>query len=265
MPARSITQYTALTAPASNDVLPIVDVSEPVASDRTKKITIPDLTSQLSAATTSTAGIVQLSSATNSTSTALAATPSAVKAANDLAAAALPLSGGTMTGVITYASAQPRLVRETAKATTSGTSIDFTGLPTWVKRIQVAYSAVSTNGSSRMLIQLGGGSFETSSYESAISTIGTGVASTTSTAGFIADGPALGAPGQTISGVMTLINISGNLWVASVAGSGGTVGAGTFVGGGTKTLGGTLDRVRLTTANGTDTFDAGSINIIYEG
>jgi hypothetical protein len=35
-------------------------------------------------------------------------------------------------------------------------------------------------------------------------------------------------------------------------------------GGGTVTLGGTLDRVRITTVNGTDTFDAGTINILYE-
>lgn len=32
-----------------------------------------------------------------------------------------------------------------------------------------------------------------------------------------------------------------------------------------KTLSATLDRVRLTTVNGTDTFDAGLVNIIYEG
>jgi hypothetical protein len=263
--ARKTTDLTALTTPTANTLVPAVDLGEALPSNQNKKLQLSDLTKGLSAATTDAAGVVQLSTSTSSTSTSLAATPSAVKSAYDLAAAALPKSGGTMTGVITYASAQPRLVRETAKATTSGTSIDFTGLPTWVKRIQVAYSAVSTNGTSRMLIQVGAGSVETTSYESAISTIGTGVASTTSTAGFIADGPALGAPGQTISGVMTLINISGNLWVASVAGSGGTVGAGTFVGGGTKTLSGTLARLRLTTANGTDTFDAGSVNIIYEG
>lgn len=93
MPSKKITDYTALTAPANNDVLPIVDVSEAVASDRTKKITIPNLTSQLSAASTSAAGIVQLSSATNSTSATLAATASAVKSAYDLANAAIPSSG----------------------------------------------------------------------------------------------------------------------------------------------------------------------------
>jgi hypothetical protein len=37
------------------------------------------------------------------------------------------------------------------------------------------------------------------------------------------------------------------------------------MGGFQVSLSGTLDRIRLTTVNGSDTFDAGSINIIYEG
>jgi hypothetical protein len=100
MPSRKITEYAALTTPASDDVLPIIDVSEAAASDQNKKITIPSLTSQLSAATTSAAGIVQLSSATNSTSTTLAATASAVKAAYDLAAKAWVNFNGTGTVAI---------------------------------------------------------------------------------------------------------------------------------------------------------------------
>jgi len=38
----------------------------------------------------------------------------------------------------------------------------------------------------------------------------------------------------------------------------------TGYGAGTKTISGVLDRIRLTTVNGTDTFDAGSVNILYE-
>jgi hypothetical protein len=37
-----------------------------------------------------------------------------------------------------------------------------------------------------------------------------------------------------------------------------------FSSSGTKSLSATLDRIRITTVNGTDTFDAGSINILYE-
>lgn len=93
MASRKITELTALTTPASNDVLPIIDVSETSAADQNKKITIPNLTSQLSAASTSAAGIVQLNDTISSTSTTQAATANAVKTAYDLANAAIPSSG----------------------------------------------------------------------------------------------------------------------------------------------------------------------------
>jgi hypothetical protein len=57
----------------------------------------------IDAATTAVAGAVQLSDSTSTTSSILAATPTAVKAAYDLANAALPKAGGTMTGAITAA------------------------------------------------------------------------------------------------------------------------------------------------------------------
>jgi hypothetical protein len=97
-----ITDLSELTAPESSDVLAVVDVS----TDTTKKITGANLTKALSAGTTTAAGIVQLENSTSSTSTSKAATPSSVKSANDLAAAALPKSGGTMTGDITFAGTQ---------------------------------------------------------------------------------------------------------------------------------------------------------------
>jgi hypothetical protein len=58
--------------------------------------TTPALT--IRAATTSVDGIVQLSDSTGTTSSVLAATPTAVKSAYDLAALALPKAGGTVTG-----------------------------------------------------------------------------------------------------------------------------------------------------------------------
>jgi hypothetical protein len=57
--------------------------------------------SKLQAATTSNAGAVQLTDSTSSTSTTTAATPNAVKAAYDLANAALPKTGGSLTGDVT--------------------------------------------------------------------------------------------------------------------------------------------------------------------
>lgn len=228
-------------------MLAIIDVSEPAASDKNKKITIPSLTSQLSAATTSTAGIVQLNDNINSTSTTQAATPNAVKTTYDLA------------------NGRSRLTLGTAQNSTSGTSIDFTGTPSWAKRVTVIFSGVSTNGSSIPMVRLGAGSIETTGYDSVASSIGTGVATNISTAGFLLNGGGAGGSAAVKSGLMTICNVSGNTWAVSFTGSSGQAGQASCVAGGTKTLAGALDRVRITTVNGTDTFDAGSINILYEG
>jgi hypothetical protein len=62
---------------------------------------------------------------------------------------------------------------------------------------------------------------------------------------------------------MTIVNISGNVWVYSSA-IGSPALLLSAVGGGNITLSGALTAIRLTTSGGTDTFDAGSINILYE-
>jgi hypothetical protein len=147
----------------------------------------------------------------------------------------------------------------TAVASTSGTSIDFTGIPSWAKRITVMYNNVSTTGTG-ILIQLGSGSVTTSGYSSgATFQNNTGVSFTTSTSGFYL---AADTASATLYGSMLFSNITGNTWV----------GNGTFYLGSTKSttsaggiaLSGVLDRIRNTSNNGTDTFDLGSINIMYE-
>lgn len=150
----------------------------------------------------------------------------------------------------------------TAVASTSGTSIDFTSIPSWVKRITVMFNGVSTNGTSSPLIQIGAGSVTTSGYLSSSSTLTNAVTSQQSTAGFVITGAGV-ISSTTLSGQITLTLITGNTWVYGSS-IGITNSAGTIVSGGNLTLGGTLDRVRITTVNGTDTFDAGSINILYE-
>lgn len=140
----------------------------------------------------------------------------------------------------------------------SGTSVDFTGIPSWVKRITVMFNGVSTNGTSNPIIQIGSGSFTTSGY------VGSAQVSTTSvlfTTGFGLSGST--AATSVFSGVATIANMGGNLWAFSFAG-GYSNAAGNSIGGGSVTISGTLDRVRITTVNGTDTFDAGTINILYE-
>jgi hypothetical protein len=160
-------------------------------------------------------------------------------------------------------SSTQKIVRGTSVATTSGTSIDFTSIPSWVKRITIMLNGVSTNGTSQVQAQAGtsGGvvsSGYAGSYGNAYTSGGSGANLTTGfpTAFFI------GAANTRI-GTVTIVNISGNIWVSSsqVGISDGATWGG---GNGNVTLGGTLDRVRLTTVNGTDTFDAGSVNILYE-
>lgn len=153
----------------------------------------------------------------------------------------------------------------TAVASTSGTSIDFTSIPSWVKRITVMLQAVSTNGTSVPLIQVGAGSVTTSGYVCAVTNIqGSSAYSAFPTTGFglVVSSNYVASSGLMGSLVLTLQ--TSNTWIAS-----GTIArsdAGTT--GGTVTgyiaLGGALDRVRVTTTNGTDTFDAGTINILYE-
>ena len=147
----------------------------------------------------------------------------------------------------------------TAQASTSGTSIDFTSIPSWVKRITIMFNAVSTSGSSSVQIQLGTGSttYTTSGYAGSNS-YGTTVSS--NSAGFIVHAN-IGAA-TLASGIVVLTNVSGNIWAQ--AGSIGAASSSVSVSGGSITLAATLTAVRITTAGGTDTFDAGSINILYE-
>lgn len=152
------------------------------------------------------------------------------------------------------------LQRATAVASTSGTSIDFTSIPSWVKRITVMFSGVSTSGTSNTRLQIGSGSVLTSGYtSSALSAWAPGNAISSDTAGFILTSEVTAATFS--NGNIVLALQTSNVWVVS-----GTLvhNARLQVSAGSVSLSGTLDRVRITTVNGTDTFDAGTINIIYE-
>ena len=151
-----------------------------------------------------------------------------------------------------------QLVSGTAVASTSGTSIDFTGIPSWVKRITVMIAGVSTSGTSPVRLQIGGGSVETTGYESTGTVMGTGNA--TSTSGF--DRYQTAAANIT-NGYYSLLLIGSNQWVCVAQYALSTASDPGWISG-RKTTATTLDRVRITTVNGTDTFDAGSINILYE-
>ena len=149
-----------------------------------------------------------------------------------------------------------------AVASTSGVSIDFTGMPSWVKRVTVMFNGVSTNGTSLIHVRLG-----TSSGIEATNYLGSSrdnVSSAVYSTGFAL------APNNAATDIwhgqwiISLLNPTNNTWAEShiIGRSNNNAEA---IGAGSKSLSGTLDRVRITTVSGTDTFDAGSINILYEG
>ena len=142
--------------------------------------------------------------------------------------------------------------------TLSGTSVSFTGIPSWVKRITVSFTSATVSGSAHFLIQIGNGTAETTGY-SATSIYGGGSSGQqSSTSGFISVN---GANTNTINGLITFVNQSGNIWTCMGMSSAGST---TMIwNNGAKTTSGTVSVLKFTTTNGTDTL-GGSINIIYE-
>lgn len=180
--------------------------------------------------------------------------PTAVAGTNTIT-----LPAGTGTAAVNNVSTN--IVQGTSQNTTSGTAILFTGIPSWAKRVSIIFNAVSTSGTSIPLIQVGSGSVTTSGYTGNSQSLTTSPGSAVSTA-------SSGWPIQsstatnTFYGAIILYSFGSNTWIASGLLNQSTI-ASSFVNG-AVTLGGALDRVNITTNNGTDTFDAGAINIFYE-
>lgn len=154
------------------------------------------------------------------------------------------------------------LTLATTQATTSGTAIDFTSIPSWVRRITVMFQGVSTNGTSIPQLQLGTGAtptYVTSGYVGTFSYSGGGGGTFTTGIGISASTAA-----NIRSGSVIITSMGSNVWTAM-----GVVGlsdaAITSTTGASISLGAVLTAIRLTTVSGADTFDAGSVNIMYEG
>ena len=207
-------------------------------------------------------GVTQIANGGTGATTATAGLAALLPSQTGNAGKALITSGSaaTWTSLITLG---------TAVASTSGTSIDFTSIPSWVKRVTVMFNGVSTSGSSDVQVQLGdSGGVENTGYNATAGVVRGGyvgaAGAQTATSGFILEYNVTSTAAYLRSGHLVVTNISGNIWVAS-----GVIGTSTdgniCLSSGNKTTSATLDRVRITTVNGTDTFDAGSINILYEG
>ena len=156
------------------------------------------------------------------------------------------------------------LTSATAQASTSGTSIDFTGIPSWVKRITVMFNGVSTNGTSGIRFQLMvGGVAVTTNYNSASYTITNAVAAgvTAVTNGFSLT---LASASSVNHGQIVLCQLSSNAWTGTGSFFDSLATERIAVTTGRAFSVGTVDGIRVTTNGGTDTFDAGSINIMYE-
>ena len=182
---------------------------------------------------------------------------------------AAPAVAGTNTLTLQAATATNSVnTRATAVASTSGTSISFTGLPDWIKKITVMFQGVSTSGSTALLVQLGTGgtpTYTTSGYSS----YGVTLAASSMSGAVRTDGFPFGntsTSSNTYGGSIVLTNVNANLWSASgFIASAGTVGNAGLLGAGSVSLGATLTALTIKATNGTDTFTAGTINILYEG
>lgn len=169
------------------------------------------------------------------------------------------------TKVATTAYVDGKMVLGTA-VTASGTSIDFTWIPSWAKRITVMFNGVSTNGTSGIVVQVGNGTIQTTGYSSSASTFLNGAAPSVSplfSNGFVIydDGVS-----DLTTLTMEICLFDGNKYISVHNGmANGSTRTASKNGSGSVTLSGPLDRLRITNSNGTSVFDAGQINIMYEG
>jgi hypothetical protein len=176
---------------------------------------------------------------------------------NGTTAATLTTSGitGNLTGNVTGSLTQGGSLTLATAQTASGTAVDFTSIPSWAKRITVMLSDISLNATDDLLVQIGdSGGIETTGYTSGSQS------SVNSTIGYIIR---IGVGTRSLNGAMYISNVNSNSWISIHSGNIGTTND--VFGGGTKTLSSTLDRIRVTSVTGTSTFDAGTINISFEG
>ena len=154
----------------------------------------------------------------------------------------------TSGGAITLGTAQ----------TASGTAVDFTGIPSWVKRITVMFNGVSTTAGTEVWVRIGSGSFDATGYTSSSNAIDTGASISASNSGYVMR---FLSSTNLISGQMIIQKLGSNVWISShTATAQGVLG---IFGAGLKTLSGTLDRLQIIPNGGN--LDAGTINISYEG
>ena len=168
-------------------------------------------------------------------------------------------------GTFTVNGVNSNIVSGTVVASTSGTSITFTGIPSWVKRVTANITGVSTNGTSNLRFRIGPvAGVETSGYLGTTTGFAaSSLASIQFTAGFDVNDAGTAASVRNGSFIFSLLDSTTNTWAVQGCMGQSNSNVSAFVGG-SKPLAGSLSVLSMTTVNGTDTFDAGSINILYE-
>jgi hypothetical protein len=214
-------------------------------------------------------GILELKTGTGSGTTGLTINASQnTTLAGTLSAGAIT-SSGLVTGATGALYPLVSGTSQTAPFTAPNTYADFTGIPSWARRVTVMLAGVTTTGTSPIIIQIGAGSFATTLYSGTAGGVGNSgnvMTVTSYTNGFGMAG-AMSSADQKYNGnlLICLVDSATGLWAASGSTS---LAPGSFTGvqtcGGSRTLSGTLDRVRITTSGGTATFTAGTVNLLWE-
>jgi len=188
--------------------------------------------------------------------------PSPMIGAGDVSNAEHAFLNSVTSNIQTQVSAAGGITIVAEQASTSGTTVDFTGIPAGVKEIFVFFDGVSIDGTENPIIQLGdSGGFETSGYLSGTLQVVTSTASVLAqTTGF---GVYSGNAGRVYHGFyhLVLFNAANFSWAGSCSmrNNSGVYSAG----GGAKDLTAELTQIRITSTNTPDDFDAGSIGLAY--
>lgn len=172
------------------------------------------------------------------------------------------VAGSTTQSLVAVSGTLAPIVSGTTITLTNQTAPDFTGIPSWVKRITVMFNGVGVSSTGNLLVQLGdSGGYETTGYASSMTYIVNATAATSNVStGFLAGNG--GSSGFRYSGALTLTTLGSNVWVGT-CNFNDNVSTRTFLGSGSKTLSDTLTSLRLF-IDGTQQFNAGTVNILYE-
>jgi len=162
----------------------------------------------------------------------------------------------------------PNQITSGTSQSLSGTAVGFTGIPSTVKQIQLVLRNVSLTGTDDVYIRIGSGSYSTTGYTSNTVTTSYNTSGGATAIAAVSTAVAFNFPSGNAanvwSAIVNIVNITGNIWVCSSTASGVlTTTVFSWVLNGNISLAGVLDRIQIT-VSGSNTFDNGTANIIYQ-